>query len=68
MPPLGQMVTYITDTGVARAAIVSSEHEEGFSLHVLLHPGDTLYATNGPLVVLENVQNDPTGTQPNSYH
>jgi hypothetical protein len=67
MPPLGTIVMYITDRGSARAAIVSDVQDVTVILHVFLNPGDDQFA-NGPVQVIQNVPNDPTGTIPNSYH
>lgn len=67
MPTLGQIVTYITDRGDVRAAIASSVQEGGLILSVFLNPGDDQFV-NGPVLVVQNVPNDPTGTTPNSYH
>jgi hypothetical protein len=67
MPTLGTIVVYITDRGDARAAIVSSVQEGGLILSVFLNPGDDQFA-NGPILVVQNVPNDPTGATPNSYH
>lgn len=66
MPTLGQIVIYTTDRGDARVAICSSVQEGGIILHVLLNPGDDQFI-NGPVFVVQNAQNDPTGTIPNSY-
>lgn len=67
MPTLGQIVTYITDRGDARTGICTSLQDTGVMLHVFLNPGDDQYA-QGPVMVVQNVPNDPTGTLPNSYH
>jgi hypothetical protein len=67
MPTLGTIVTYITDRGDARAAIVSSVQEGGLILSVFLNPGDDQF-TNGPILVVQNVPNDSSGSTPNSYH
>lgn len=68
MPTLGQIVTYITDRGDARAAVCSSIQEGGAILTVFLNPGDDQFTPQTPLLVAQNVQNDSTGTIPNSYH
>jgi hypothetical protein len=62
----GTIYTYITDRGDARVAICTSVQGSGM-LHVFLNPGDDQWA-NGPIMVAQNVQNDATGTIPNSYH
>jgi hypothetical protein len=67
MPTLGTIYTYITDRGNARVAICSSVQEGGAMLTIFLNPGDDQFA-NGPVLVVQNVPNDPTGTIPNSYH
>lgn len=63
----GQVYTYITDRGEARAAICSSVVEGGPYLTIFLNPGDDQFV-NGPILVLQNVPNDPAGLTPNSYH
>ena len=63
----GTIYTYITDRGESRAAICSSVQEGGGFLSIFLNPGDDQYV-NGPVLVLQNVPNDPTGLTPNSYH
>ncbi len=67
MPTLGTIVTYITDRGNARAAIVSDVQDVTVILHVFLNPGDSQFVSGGMMVV-QNVPNDPSGMQPNSYH
>ncbi len=67
MPALGTIVVYITDRGNARAAIVSDVQDVSIILHVFLNPGDDQFV-NGPVLVVQNVPNDPTGMTPNSYH
>lgn len=63
---LGTIYTYITDRGDARVAICTSVQGAGI-LSVFLNPGDDQFV-NGPVLVVQNVPNDPTGATPNSYH
>ncbi len=66
---LGQLYTYITIGGEARASICSSVQEGGPFLSIFLNPGDAQYAsTPMHVLVLQNVPLDPTGLTPNSYH
>lgn len=68
MPVLGTIYTYITDRGDARTCICSSTQGTGV-FHVFLNPGDDQFATApAHILVVQNAPNDPTGTQPNSYH
>jgi hypothetical protein len=66
----GDRVTYITQNGVERHAVVSDAptgEDSAPTLHVFLNPEDTEYADHGPVAALRNILFHHSGTKRGSW-